>query len=109
MRIIYLLILISLNLRASALINNYNWSGKVKSTDNNELRFVHLQVETQTTDYIFMTDKGGLVKINYPNFTNKDTLIVSCIGYKTKKINCSNLLKQFEIRLENEVYEIGEI
>jgi hypothetical protein len=109
MRYIYLLILISLNLQALASIKNFNWCGNVLSTNNNELKFAHLQVATNTTDYLFMTDKDGLVKINYPNFTNKDTLIVSCIGYKTKKINCSDLLKHFEIKLKNEIYQISEI
>jgi len=109
MRIIYLLILISLNIQASASIKNFNWSGNVLSTNNNELSFAHLQISTNTTDYLFMTDKDGLVKINYPNFTSKDTLIVSCIGYETRKINCSDLLKHFEIRLEGEVYGISEV
>lgn len=109
MRIIYLLILISLNLQVSALVNNFKWSGKVMSKGNKELKFVHLQVETQTTDYIFMTDKDGLVKINYHNFTSTDTLTISCIGYKTKKISCNDLVTENEIRLEDEVYKIGEI
>ncbi|MGZ2368822.1 hypothetical protein ACXR6G_03455 [Ancylomarina sp. YFZ004] len=109
MRIIYLLILISLNLQALASVKNLNWCGKVLSTNNTELKFVHLQVVTQTTDYLFMTDKDGLVKIDYPNFTDIDTLIISCIGYQTKRINCIDLIKHLEIRLENEIYQIGEI
>ncbi len=109
MRQIFLLIFILLNFQAFSTDENLIWNGKIIKSNKTGLKFAHLQITSQTTDYLFMTDKNGSVNIYYPNYSKADTIIVSCIGYETRKVSCADLLTQSEIKLENKIYQIDEI
>ncbi|MBE9468874.1 MAG: hypothetical protein IMY72_11240 [Bacteroidetes bacterium] len=56
-----------------------------------------------------MTDKTGMVEIQYPNFSKSDSIIFSCIGYKLKIAPCIYLKKNEEFILKPEIYKIKEV
>lgn len=108
MKNINILIALFLSLACNAQNKDYTWKGKVGSKENNEIKFAHIQVQADGHYYLFMTNDDGYVEIIYPNFNITDSVLVSSIGYKTKKISCSDLKQKELIILESEIYQIKE-
>lgn len=85
------------------------WNGQVVSKQEKGIEFVNVQIKSGSTRYLFTTDEQGYLSILYNNVSIEDSVSITCIGYKTQKISCNTLNTLKQIKLEEDVYLIGEV
>ncbi len=109
MKIFNLITFLILSLWCNAQNTKYIWMGKIKSEDKKTVEFANIQVIAKGKYYLFMSDNNGNVEVTYPEYHTSDSVIISRIGYKTKKISCSELKHKEVLIIETETYKIDEV
>jgi hypothetical protein len=102
-------VILFVSFSAKAQTSNYQWSGQVVSKEESGVEFANIQINSGDRRYLFTSDEKGFLSINYNTYSSNDTVTISSIGYATRRLPCSDLSQQKEIRLEKEVYQIGEV
>lgn len=108
-KIFLLLLLLFVNCNLYAQKDSFAWSGLVLSQNHTPLEFAHVQVISKGKHFIFMTDHKGYVNIRYENYSDTDSLMVSSMGFETKRVLCKSIVESDHIMLASKVYELNEV
>jgi hypothetical protein len=87
----------------------FNWQGHVVSEDGKPIEFAHIQINAKGKYYLFMSDENGYVDIKYSNASASDSILISCIGFGTRRMLASSLITSHTITLTKTHYTIGEV
>ena len=80
-------------------------SGKILDTENNPIPYVTLQIGA---NYGVITNEEGVFTLETDNFSDLETVSISCLGYKSLKFQLSTFNKPTYI-LEDSISELSEV
>ncbi|NHB70371.1 hypothetical protein [Perlabentimonas gracilis] len=95
--------------KSSSQESYFKWEGRILSKNGKAIEFAHIQINSDGKYLLFMSDANGFVNIMNSAISPTDSVIVSCIGFLTKKMTASSLFSSDSIILTGIHYKIGEV
>lgn len=80
-------------------------SGKIVDSENNPIPYVTLQIGP---NYGVITNEEGVFTLETHNFSDSDTVSISCLGYKSQAYKLSNFNKK-SYTLESSISALSEV
>lgn len=80
-------------------------SGKILDTENNPIPYVTLQIGA---NYGVITNEEGVFTIETDNFSDSNTVTISCLGYKSLEFKLSDFTNLTYV-LEDSISELSEV
>ena len=80
-------------------------TGKIVDTSDNPIPYVTLQIGP---NYGVITNEEGVFTLETDNFSDSDTVSISCLGYKSLDFQLSNFTKLTYV-LEDSISELSEV
>ena len=82
---------------------HFQWEGTTNAPN------AHFRIFSDGRIFLFAADNSGRVNINYFRPTELDSIFITSIGFKTRKLSCLELQKMSEIQLEEDVFSLNEM
>ena len=89
---------------------HFSWEGIICEKRNKEfVPDASIKVFSSERVFVFVADNRGKAKISYYRPAATDSILISSIGYKPRKLLCNDLLNLKNIEIEEDIYNLSEI
>jgi len=89
--------------------NNFSWKGKIISQKTGEsIPNAHLIINSLNRRILFVSNSRGLTEINYINYSENDSVVVSAIGFRKDTIACKDIKLLKDIQMLPASYYLSE-